>query len=291
MKTQQMSDTDHPLRGILWMLLAVVMFSAMDAMMKSLTPHYSAMQITCLRGLFAWPMVVIWLFATRQTRQLLQARWSLHFLRAGLGIFTLWAFIFSLQTLALADAYTIFFAAPLLITALSAWWLKEKVAFRHWVAIAIGLAAVVYMLKPDTDQFLSLGALAALFAAFGYAVSALTIRVLAKSDTTGNMVFWLLTLLIIGAGILALPDWRPLQWQLWPYFLLLGITGFIGQIAITEAFRQAPASIIAPFEYTALLWAIGFDILLWQLWPGVNMLLGGSIIIASGLYLFLQQRR
>lgn len=285
------SVSDRPLRGVVAMLLAVAMFSIMDAAMKSLTAYYSPMQIACLRGAFAWPLVVLWLLKTKQYKHLLQARWSLHLLRAVLGILMLWSFVFSLKTLPLADAYAIFFAAPLLITALSAWWLREYVAPRHWLVIGLGFLAVCYMLKPDTGQWLSLGALAALLAALCYAISAITVRILARSDSAGNMVFWLMTFIMLGAGLLALPQWQPLQIALWPAYVLIGVSGFIGQLAITEAFRIAPGSVVAPFEYTALLWAIGFDIVLWQVFPDSRMLIGASVIMASGLYLLWQQRR
>ncbi len=95
----------------------------------------------------------------------------------------------------------------------------------------------------------------------------------------------------IGAGLLAFPDWQPPQWQHWPYFVAIGVTGAIGQVCITEAFRLAPPSVIAPFGYTALVWGMGFDILLWQVWPDASLLIGLGIIIASGIYLILQERR
>ena len=282
--------TDKPLRGILCMLLAVALFAAMDAAMKSLTPYYSAMQIACLRGALAWPLVVLWLLSSKRHKTLLNTRWSLHLLRAVLGVTMLWAFVFSLQSLALAEAYAIFFTAPLLITAMSAFWLKEYVAPRHWVAIAIGMVTVVYMLKPDGDNLLSLGALMALLAAFCYAVSAITVRILGRSEGTGNMVFWLMTFITLGAGLLALPDWQPLRSELWLSFVLIGLTGFGGQLAITEAFKVAPSAVVAPFEYMALLWGIGFDILLWQLYPAFSMLAGAAVIMLSGLYLVWQHK-
>ncbi|MBU1439447.1 MAG: DMT family transporter [Gammaproteobacteria bacterium] len=285
------SSNDKPLFGILAMLLAVFMFSGMDASMKALTAHYSPMQITCLRAACAWPFIVLWLWRDKRLQHLMQARWTLHLFRAVLGIIMLSAFIFALKTLSLADAYAIFFAAPLLITMLSVWWLKDYVAPRQWVAILIGMAAVLYMLKPDGDQLLSLGALAALLSAFCYAVSGITVRILAKTEPSGNMVFWLMTMIGIGAGLLALPDWQPLQLAHWPYFLAIGITGAIGQVFITEAFRLAPPSVIAPFEYSALVWGLGFDIVLWQVWPDSSLLLGASVIMASGLYLIWQERR
>lgn len=284
------SAVDKPLRGIVCMLLAVALFAAMDAAMKSLTPHYSAMQIACLRAALAWPLVVIWLLSSGRHRRLLKARWSLHILRAVLGVMMLWAFVFSLQSLALSEAYSIFFTAPLLITAMSAFWLKEYVAPRHWVAIAVGLICVCFMLKPDGDKLISVGALMALLAAFCYAVSAISVRILGRSEGTGNMVFWLMTLLALGAGLLALPDWQPLKSELWLSFVMIGVTGFGGQLAITEAFKVAPSALVAPFEYTALLWGMGFDILLWQHYPQLATLAGAAIIMLSGLYLVWQHK-
>lgn len=286
-----MQNTDHPLKGIVAMILAVLLFSGMDAAMKQLTTSYGPMQITCLRAACAWPFIVLWLTKTQRLRHLFDARWSLHCLRAVLGIIMLAAFIKSLETLSLADAYSIFFSAPLLITLLSVWWLKDKVNLKQWVAIIIGLLAVLYMLKPSGENMRSIGAVMVLIASICYAISAITVRILAKSDHAGNMVFWLMTMIMLGAGLLAWPSWQPLEWQHWPLFLIIGLTGAAGQVFITEAFRLAPPSVIAPFEYTALVWGLGFDIVLWQLYPSSAMLIGAAVIIASGLYLVWQQDR
>lgn len=286
-----MQNTDHPLKGIVAMILAVLLFSGMDAAMKQLTTSYGPMQITCLRAACAWPFIVLWLTKTQRLRHLFDARWSLHCLRAVLGIIMLAAFIKSLETLSLADAYSIFFSAPLLITLLSVWWLKDKVNLKQWVAIIIGLLAVLYMLKPSGENMRSIGAVMVLIASICYAISAITVRILAKSDHAGNMVFWLMTMIMLGAGVLAWPSWQPLEWQHWPLFLIIGLTGAAGQVFITEAFRLAPPSVIAPFEYTALVWGLGFDIVLWQLYPSSAMLIGAAVIIASGLYLVWQQDR
>ncbi|MDR7122580.1 DMT family transporter [Rheinheimera soli] len=291
MKSLLHPAVDQPTKGILCMLLAVGMFCAMDACMKQLTQYYAPMQITSLRALFAWPLIVIWLVTTNRVQHLLNSRWSLHLFRAVLGIVMLSAFVYAIQTLSLADAYAIFFAAPLLITAMSVWFLGEHVQLRQWVAISIGMLAVLFMLKPEGDQLLSLGALAALVSALCYAISAITVRVLSRTDNSGNMVFWLMTMIGLGAGALAYPQWVSISLDhLW-LLALMGLSGAIGQVFITEAFRLAPASVIAPFEYTALVWGLGFDILLWQLFPGLSMLIGAGVIMACGLYLWVQERR
>jgi drug/metabolite transporter (DMT)-like permease len=124
-----------------------------------------------------------------------------------------------------------------------------------------------------------------LLAAFGYAVSAITVRVLARTDSTQHMVVWLMLLMAVGAGVLALPDWRPLRAEhLW-LVLVLGVAGSVGQVLITEAFRLGEASLLAPLEYTALVWGVFWDATLWGVLPDGVTWLGAGIIVASGLYL------
>lgn len=104
--------------------------------------------------------------------------------------------------------------------------------------------------------------LAVLGTALAYAISALTVRVLPRSDSTQAMVLWMTALLALGAGALALPDWHPLQWEHALPIGLMAVAGSLGQYAVTEAFRHGEASVVAPFEYTALLWGIALDALL-----------------------------
>jgi drug/metabolite transporter (DMT)-like permease len=105
------------------------------------------------------------------------------------------------------------------------------------------------------------------------------------------MVLWFSVLLSAGAGLLAIPGWVALQLDHWPLFLGIGVTGALGQHFITEAFRRAPAAVVAPFEYTALLWGVILDLLIWHLLPGSVTLVGGAIVIGAGLYLLRREAR
>lgn len=279
------------LRGVLAMLAAVGCFSLMDALLKTLAGHYPPMQVAALRGLAALPLVVGFVLWQRQARNLLQVRWRLHLLRGVLVVVMLALFTFGLQTLGLAEAYTLFFIAPLLITALSAPVLGERVRPSHWLAIGIGLVGVLVALRPDQRAMLSLGGLAVLAAATCYAVSAVAGRVLTRTDSSATIVFWTTTMLAAGAGMLALPGWVGVSVEHWPLVAGLAITGFLGQTAITEAFRHGQAAVVAPFEYTALAWGVGLDWVLWQALPDGTTLLGGAIIIGSGIYLVRSERR
>src|SRR5512147_1155251 len=110
-----MPSSQQNLRGMLSMLLAVATFSLMDAALKTLTPHYPPMQLAALRGLSSLPLVTLWVLADGGPRQLLQVRWSLHLLRGLLSIVMLAAFVYALRTLPLAETYSLFFVAPLMI--------------------------------------------------------------------------------------------------------------------------------------------------------------------------------
>ena len=273
------------LRGIVAMCAAVGCFSLMDALLKTLSGSYPALQVASLRGLAAFPLVAAYVLWRGQVRGLLKVRWPLHLLRGVINIAMLALFAFALRELGLAEAYTLFFIAPLLITALSTVVLGEKVRAAHWIAIAMGMVGVVVALRPNHEALLSMGALAVLGAAAAYAVSAIAGRLLTRTDSSASLVFWTTSMLALGASVLAWPQWIAVNPDHWPLVLGLGITGFLGQLTITEAFRNGQAAVVAPFEYTALAWGMGLDWVLWQSIPAAYTLLGGAIIIASGIYL------
>ena len=278
------------MRSILAMLIAVGAFSLMDAAIKTLIGHYPALQVAALRGLAALPLVCVYVLWRREVGSLLRVRWPLHLARGVIGIVMLTLFSFALRELGLAEAYTIFFIAPLLITMLSIPVLRERVAPIHWAAIGVGMVGVLIALRPDGEAFFSWGALAVLVAATCYAVSAIMGRVLSRTDASVSLVFWTTVSFSLGAGALALPGWVPiLRDHAW-VLVALAVTGFVGQLAITEAFRHGQASVIAPFEYTALAWAIALDWTFWRITPDSYTLVGGTIIIASGLYLLRKEK-
>lgn len=283
--------TTNNRRGMVTMLIAIGLLSIMDMGLKLLAQHYPPIQVAALRGLASWPLVLVWVLATTGLRPLLRARWPLHALRACLGIGMMTTFIFAIRDLPLTTAYTLFFIAPLLITALSGPLLGEQVGLRRWLAIAAGFVGVLVAMRPGSTGLDSWAALAVLGAATGYALSAITVRVLARTDSTQVMVFWLVTSMGFGAAVLAAPGWVPLRSEdLW-LIAGVGLIGTLGQYAITEAFKQAEASAIAAVEYTALVWSLGFDAWRGDRLPDAWMWTGCAIIIASGLYLMRLERK
>ena len=284
------ADNRRRLRAIGLMLAAVALFSIMDSVLKLLSAHYPPMQVATLRGLSSLPLVLAWAIGTVGVRHLFRVRWSLHLLRGVLGIVMMVSFIFALQTLPLSTTYSIFFVAPLLITALSVPVLGEKVGPRRWIAIGIGLVGVLVVLRPTGAGVLSIAGLAVLLSALGYAISAITVRILAKTDSVQSMMVWLLALMALGAGVLAAPNWVSVRMEDAWLIGLLGVAGALGQYAITLAFKWGEASLIAPLEYTALVWGVGLDLALWGVLPDGITWIGAGIIVASGLYLLRRER-
>lgn len=272
------------------MIAAVGCFALMDAILKQLAQTYGPMQVAFLRAAASLPLVLIVLGFTGRFRDLKPVRWSLHLLRGVLGVAMLWLFVYAVRVLSLADAYSIYLSAPLLITALSVPLLGERVSPAQWVAICVGLAGVLVMLNPSAAGLATAGGLAAFASAVAYALNAMSIRVLARTDTAASMIFWTMAIIAVLAGMASVPSWTPLRGESWPWIVALGLTGTAGQYFITQAFRLAPASVVAPFEYTALLWGIGLDWILWQVLPESRLFAGASLVIASGLFLIARQR-
>jgi drug/metabolite transporter (DMT)-like permease len=275
------------LRAIAAMIAACAMFAAMDALLKLLAGHYPPFQVTALRGLTALPLVGAYLLWRREWALVFarRLRWPLHALRALLTVLLLALFTFGLKTLGLAEAYTLSFVAPMVITMLSVPLLKETVPARHGWAIVLGLVGVVVALRPDQSAFLSLGALAVLAAAVCYALANVVGRIISRTEPSATLLFWTTVGLALGGLAFGAGQWVPVSAAHAPLLLGLAVSGFLGQLAITEAFRHGQASAVAPFEYTALAWAVALDWVVWRAVPDAYTLAGGAIIVASGVYL------
>jgi len=279
------------LHGIVLMLLAMAVLSVMDATMKQLAGHYPPLQVAALRGLVSLPFVIAWVYwRERGFATLFRVRWRWHFARAVLAILMLTSFVYALSRMPLSETYALFFIAPLLITALSVPLLKEFVDWQRWTAIAVGFGGVLIILRPGFTA-VGLSALAALIGATCYALNAISVRILGRTDSTAAMTFWFTAMLAVGAGALALPNWQSVQGGDAGWLIVMGISGAAGQVFITEAFKRAPVSVIAPFEYSSLFWGVLLDLAIWGELPGPIVFAGAAVIVGSGLYLIHRERR
>lgn len=273
------------------MLVAVGAFAFMDSLLKFLTEHYPTMQVSAVRGYASLPFVLLPLLFRGSIAELKPVRWKLHLMRGLLSVFLLATFVYSLRVLSLGDAYSIFLSAPLLVTALSVPILREKVGWHRWLAIVVGLCGVLVMLRPSTSGLMTVGALAAFVSAIAYAVSVVSVRVLSKTDSNTSVVFWSMFIMTLVSTLLGLKDWQPIRAEHYGVIIATGALGALAVHLLTVAYRSAPASMIAPFEYTALLWGVGIDWIAWDTLPGTRVYVGGGIVVLSGLYLIWRESR
>lgn len=279
------------LRGIVLMLLAMAVLALMDATMKQLAAHYAAIQVAAMRGMVSLPFVIAWVwYRERGFRSLVRVRWRWHLARGVLAILMLTSFVHAIGSMPLSEAYTFFFIAPLLITALSVPLLKETVGVRRWTAVIIGFLGVLIVLRPGVVG-LNLATVAILVAATCYALNAVSVRILGRTDSTAAMSFWFMVMVAVGAGALAFPDWSPVRAADVAWLVGMGVTGALGQMLLTEAFRCAPISVVAPFEYSTLFWGVLLDLLVWGELPPPIVFVGAAVIVGSGLYLIHRERK
>ena len=280
------------LRAITTMLGAVGMFAIMDALLKRLSGHYGPMQLAFLRCAASLVFVVAAVQWRRSWSSVRPVNPLLHLARGVLGTLMLGSFVYAVRRLNLAQTYSLFLCAPLLMTALSVPLYGDHVPARRWLAIAVGLSGVLVILRPWGGGFGSLaGTAAAAGACACYVLSASAVRTLGRGNSTLSMVRWFLVLAGGGSGLLALSDWRALVGSDLIWLVAIGVSGSLGQLWLTDAFRRAPASVVGPFEYTAILWAFAIDWYFWSATPTGSLIVGAAIVIASGIYIILDERR
>lgn len=280
-----------PLKAIGLMTLGVCLLSAMDLALKQLVEHYPSMQVVFIRGMSSAPLLAMWMLLRKDENFRVKHPFD-HLLRAALGLIMLFAIGECFRELQLSDAYAIFFAAPLLITILSGPILGEKAGPFRLAAAAIGFVGVLIVLQPGMEsELVSYGAIMALVVVFAYAFMALWLRRMGHHDSTVTIAFWFITLVGLGGGLLSIWNWRPFQWEHWPWVVLLGLTGTFGQLMLVGAFKRASAAVVAPLDYTHMIWAVIYGYIFWGHLPGMSTWIGTAIIVGSGLYITFREHR
>ena len=270
------------------MLASVFFMSVMDVVFKMLVEHYSTFQVVFLRCLMSLPFFVSWILITG-TAQFKTAYPKGHLLRGVLGIVMLFAVGECFREMQLADAYTLFFAAPLLITLLSGPVLGEPAGASRMLAALLGFSGVLIVLQPAGGAWISYGALMGLTGMVAYSFTSLLLRRLGGRDGTVTIAFWFVTIVGLGAGMLAIPQWKPVLAEHWLQLLVLGISGACGQVLLTAAFRKASAAVVAPLDYTHMLWAVVFGLAFWGYLPGPRVWAGAAVIVLSGLFILYRE--
>lgn len=255
-----------------------------DVMAKWLTDHYDPLQIIFVRSVLVLPLIAaaLWVFNGRAAFS--TRHWRVHVLRGILIVCAAYTFFTSLTVLPLAEATCLVFAAPLFITALSVLLFGEQVGWRRWAAICAGFAGVLVVIRPGAAVF-QMASLLPVATALFYALLMLSTRLIDRSENIWTIMFYLVLLPIPISGPIVFFIWTPIDPAHLPQFLGTAICSALGGTLISHAFRLAPAAIVAPFDYTALIWASLFGWLFWSEIPGPWVYAGGAIIIASGIYI------
>lgn len=275
-------------------VVAMAVLTLMDATIKWLSADYHTLQILAFRSLFGFiPVLVFVTVAQGGLTALKTRRPGAHLLRGLVITATGFLFFFALGRLPLADAYAIIFAAPLFLTALSVPLLGEKVGARRWAAVLVGFVGVLVVLRPGGTggALVDIGAMAALAGAFGYALFGALTRLHSRTESNAALTVWssLVTLAVAGASL-------PFVWTTpapedLALLVLTGLLGGVGTILIVRAFAMAPLAVIAPFEYTSMVWGVVLGFVLFGDLPGLSVWLGTAIVVAAGLYILFRENR
>ena len=270
--------------GIALMLLGIFMFALNDAMGKWLVASFSVGQVLLVRSIGAF--VVLGPMLARQEHGSLfrLERPGLQALRVVLATVETALFYAAVTYLPLADVMTFYMASPIFVAALSHLLLEERVGWRRWLAILVGFAGVVIALRPSTAS-LSLPSLYALTGSILLSGTLILSRLL-RGTPDASLVTWQTVGALVFGAALSLADWRtPTPLDLGA-MLLLGAVSCIAHLLLTRSLKLAPASTLAPFQYTLLLWAVIFGLIFFGDVPDAQILLGSAIIVVAGLFIF-----
>lgn len=270
--------------GIAAAFVAFALFTMMDTTVKWMSAGYPLHQIVMTNALVALVPVLALVARAGTWRGLATRRPLLHLVRGVIGVGGAYGAFFAYSRMPLADAYAILFASPLFITALSAIVLKEPVGWRRWTAVAVGFVGVLVMLRPGAGV-VGLGALGALVGAFSFSTGVLLVRWAGQRESALAFVFYTNVVIALGGASL-LPTGFVMPSL--PDLALMTVAGLLNGTAmllVVAAFRWAPAAVVAPFQYTQMLWGVLLGYLVWGDVPDRALLVGGGIVIASGLYI------
>ncbi|MDP8998199.1 MAG: DMT family transporter [Pseudomonadota bacterium] len=278
-------------RGILWMLGTMLCFVALDSMMKLSLETYSVLEVSWARFFFS---TVFALFLTgRQMPQLIIAKQpTLQLSRSFMLCVTTAVFNIGIAVVPLPTGTTIMMLTPLLVTLFSALFLGEHVGWRRFSGIGLGLvgAMIVMRVWELAQGHINQGYILLFSAAITNAIYQTTTRSLRGEDPRTTLIYSALVGAVATSFILPL-SWVWPTWQGWLLFLGSGLAAGLGHLCLIRAYTAAPASVIAPFYYSSIIWSALAGYVIWQDLPALTTLIGAALIIGSGLYIIWRERK
>lgn len=278
------------LKGALFSLAAFGVYATHDALIKTLGGSYSPFQLIFFSGLLGFPLVTLMLMRDRTDGNLIPKHPYWTAIRTVSSVLNAVAGFYAFSVLPLAQCYAIIFAMPILITLLAIPMLGEKVGIHRWMAIIIGLIGVVIVLRPGQVPF-SLGHLAALAAAGLGALTSVIVRKIGHDERGVVLMLYPMVANFLFMAI-ALPFvYIPVPAGHFGMMFAMSGLGLLGGLLIIAAYRRAPAIIVAPMQYSQIIWAILFGYLFFNEDIDLMTAIGTSVIIAAGIYIVLREDR
>lgn len=281
-----------PLRGIVLRLLSVTAFAVMAALVKAAGAHgVSLPELVFYRNAGALPVMVGWLLVGPGFSAVKTKRPMVHVTRSVLGVFSMFCYFEALTLLPLAEAITLYYTAPIAATMLSAFFLREHVGPRRWAAVAVAFVGLLIVVQPGGAEHLSpLGVTLGLVGAMSLGTVTVTLRQIATTENTAAIAFWFT---VFGAlvGTALMPFFhQPHDTQTYLLLLASGLTGGLGQLAMTASLRYAPVSVVAPLDYGQIVWTVLIGWAVFGTTPLLTTIAGAALITASGIYTAYRER-
>ena len=291
------------LKAISLKVVSALLFALMSALVRYLSESVPLGQQVFFRSAFAIvPVIVIYYWRGELHMALRTSRPLGHLGRGSISVAGMFLNFAALARLPLSDATAISFAAPLITVAFAALLLGERVRVYRWSAVGIGFIGVVVMLWPylDLAQFrpggaataaATIGAACATAAAFTNAGSVIQTRRLTTTESTSSIVFYFSLICALG-GLVTLPfGWIDPSWPQLAALIGLGLLGGLAHVLLTESYRYASASVIAPFDYTSMIWAFLLGYALFGEIPTIYVFVGAAIVTAAGIFVIWRERQ
>lgn len=279
-----MSDLAPSTQGAIWMLIAALIFSALNTLIRWLTaeagmhPFQAAFFRIFFGLLFMVPLMV------RAGRAGLGRHNPLYLRRAVVGVIGMLASFYAIAHLPLATSTALSFTAPMFTTVLAVFMLGEVVRLRRWSAIVAGFVGALVILRPGWTA-LDAGMVAAMIAAASSALNTIVVKQLSRTEPANAIVTWMALYYTPFLLVPAIFVWQWPAWELWPWIVLMGALGSLGHMAMTRSFRAADATVVMTFDYTRLPISAVLGLAFFAEWPDEYTLLGAVIIGCSGLYI------
>ena len=278
------------LRGVALALGAFALFSLHDVAVKLLGGGYSVFQVVFFSVLLSFPLVVLMLLRDPEPGTLLPRHPGWTALRTACTTVTATCVFYAFATLPLAQVYAIIFTMPLLITVLSIPVLGERVGLHRGAAVVVGLGGVLIVLRPGATD-LELGHAAALVAALASSLASVIVRRIGRAERTAVLLLYPMMANVVAMGAVLPFVYRPIPLADFGLWALLAALAFGASLLIIQAYRAADAALVAPMQYSQILWAALYGAVLFDETVDGGTALGAGVIIASGLYVVLREAR